>query len=567
MRVDFARVNHKTANNIMFNSNVKHNQFAAFQNDSYKQTNPENPTPVASSALAAPIKAAGNSLRTLAAVGGGIAVSGGILAWIMKLRRGRATTQPIDAGLELLKTQYQKLIKQFPMDMAYYKELAQDIGLAVGEEFRLVSIVGKSQFKNLLGKFSPQDFSVGNNMEGAKNLTYRVSLHNHTLASDGKLAVFDFLEQARKFADKIAAKVNDGKPPFTIAITDHDTVEGAKEALRIIAANPKKYKNLRVVLGAEFSLVHAVADDVNVPLNFEMLGYGLNPYSKKLNKYLTELFNARKNTMQSILDETSAKYPGYALNFEQAARFDNKIAKGLTNGILYDLREYTAFKMGAYEFAKASGTKVAAEDIANKYGADFLRASAFNNVDANYVSNYFRGLAEFKEGVGNVNLDPKFFEYISSLRDSYVRNPQKTIASKIATTSERFFQEATSNEVSDVYSIAHPGLISLSSADDYAKGLQEHCKVKQYDWKQHLFERFLEKLTGDSNGKLIGAELNYQSYGKRYDGFQGYVDHIKSRATSSKFNLMGSGGLDCHGNNLFTKANELSPEVLKELIE
>ena len=83
-----------------------------------------------------------------------------------------------------------------------------------------------------------------------KNRILRINLHNHTKASDGKLSLLEMLEQARKWADAIAIKNNSNeKSAFVWGLTDHDTMDGAKEVVKIISQNPEKYKNLKIVLG------------------------------------------------------------------------------------------------------------------------------------------------------------------------------------------------------------------------------------------------------------------------------------------------------------------------------
>ncbi|GBF23483.1 hypothetical protein tpqmel_0887, partial [Candidatus Gastranaerophilus sp. (ex Termes propinquus)] len=81
--------------------------------------------------------------------------------------------------------------------------MAKGLGLSPGEEYRLVSVVGKAQLASLLQAYDSQDFAAGDNLEGVKNHTYRVNLHNHTQVSDGALSALELLEQARRYADKV----------------------------------------------------------------------------------------------------------------------------------------------------------------------------------------------------------------------------------------------------------------------------------------------------------------------------------------------------------------------------
>ena len=82
----------------------------------------------------------------------------------------------------------------------------------------------------------------------------KIDLHIHSDFSDGNYSISEICERCK----------NEGV--YEIAITDHDTVEGCKEAVRIIASNPEKYKNL-VVRVAGYSalfttLSRSLQDDI-----------------------------------------------------------------------------------------------------------------------------------------------------------------------------------------------------------------------------------------------------------------------------------------------------------------
>ena len=76
------------------------------------------------------------------------------------------------------------------------------------------------------------------NMENVANGIFRVNLHLHTTASDGKFTIPDLFDQLSEYAKTVK------NPPFIVSITDHDNVEGAKEAIRYMAANPEKFKHV-----------------------------------------------------------------------------------------------------------------------------------------------------------------------------------------------------------------------------------------------------------------------------------------------------------------------------------
>ena len=96
----------------------------------------------------------------------------------------------------------------------------------------------------------------------------------------------EFLDMAVKYADK-AKRLRPDLPPFTIALTDHNNIDGVKEILYMISKNPEKYKNLKFVVGCEFMFM-----DENSGfkfLAFEAVGLGFNPFEPELNKKLCSL--------------------------------------------------------------------------------------------------------------------------------------------------------------------------------------------------------------------------------------------------------------------------------------
>lgn len=220
------------------------------------------------------------------------------------------------ASLMIYKNKTSKLSKVFDVEFKNnIQKCLQNEGMNV-QTGSLDSIVGPEEFNQLIKKFEPSHFRAGMQTaqsdipiekfyENAINGDFRVSLHTHSNFSDGKATPEEFLECARKYADKVAKlNKNDELPPFTIALTDHDCVEGTKEIIRLIAENPEKYKNLKFVAGCEFSVK-------NGSKYHDITGLALNPFDEDLNKMLNNLKEARQKTIQDFLDlkqkESSSK--------------------------------------------------------------------------------------------------------------------------------------------------------------------------------------------------------------------------------------------------------------------
>ncbi|CAN2041586.1 3',5'-nucleoside bisphosphate phosphatase [Candidatus Magnetomoraceae bacterium gMMP-15] len=110
-----------------------------------------------------------------------------------------------------------------------------------------------------------------------------IDLHIHSTASDGSLTPREILALACKL--KLRA----------IAITDHDTINGSKEALK--AGIPCK---LEFINGVEIST--QLPDNFSVS-SFHMLGYFIDLDNPKLNKNLNILQEARDNRTPMMLEK------------------------------------------------------------------------------------------------------------------------------------------------------------------------------------------------------------------------------------------------------------------------
>jgi predicted metal-dependent phosphoesterase TrpH len=110
-----------------------------------------------------------------------------------------------------------------------------------------------------------------------------IDLHIHSTASDGSLSVPQLLLMARE--RRLAA----------VAITDHDTLDGSKEALSINFA-----PTVSVLAGLEMSAAPPPAFDANGSLH--ILGYGMDCDHRGLNQTLAYLRQARENRNPQIVD-------------------------------------------------------------------------------------------------------------------------------------------------------------------------------------------------------------------------------------------------------------------------
>lgn len=110
-----------------------------------------------------------------------------------------------------------------------------------------------------------------------------IDLHIHSSASDGTLTPAQILDLAQ--AQHLGA----------IAITDHDTIDGAKEALQVGIPS-----SLHFLTGVELSA--APPPFVRCSGSFHILGYGLRLDDDELNQTLLVLQHARENRNPAIID-------------------------------------------------------------------------------------------------------------------------------------------------------------------------------------------------------------------------------------------------------------------------
>jgi predicted metal-dependent phosphoesterase TrpH len=109
-----------------------------------------------------------------------------------------------------------------------------------------------------------------------------IDLHIHSTASDGSFTPAEIIDHAQKL--NLAA----------IAITDHDSIDGSREALRI--GIPPSFNFLT---GVEISAAHPPFFPGSG--SFHILGYDIRLDNRDLNQALSKLQAARKNRNPSIL--------------------------------------------------------------------------------------------------------------------------------------------------------------------------------------------------------------------------------------------------------------------------
>ena len=243
-----------------------------------------------------------------------------------------------------IKKTFQTRLKMYPTDAKYYRALAKELGLKESETYKLFSVMGAEELKHLLTIATPRDFK---HFSDYHDDAFRFNLHTHTNASDGRISPEDWLDYMSAYADLTAQHIPaDDKPFLTAAITDHDTTKGAVAALKALIRNPEKYKNLRIVLGCEFSTHYKDKTRLKAPLPFELIGYSINPFDKGINKILSALSQERIKALPKIIAGINRKIGTDSLCEKELLFATPLLRKGLSIYLPYGIYKYINYKLG-----------------------------------------------------------------------------------------------------------------------------------------------------------------------------------------------------------------------------
>lgn len=511
----------------------------------------------------------------------------GGLVWLGNVLKGKSSvkapvqeiSQTAQAAGDIIKAGFKTVMENFPDDFAYIKNMAKSLGLKEGDEFKLNSVMGKSQLKKLLDEFTPQDFSIGKDFEGAKKMTFRVNLHNHTNFSDGKMSVEEFLEQARKYADRIAENTPaDNKPPFTIAITDHDTMEGCKEALKILSENPEKFKNLKVVLGSEISVSNCDSKIVSRPLNFELIGYCQNPYDEKLAKLLENIQQTRQENVEKFLEKMKEKFSDFEFNIDEAKNFHSNLRTMRTNGVLYLAGDYARFKVSLSKYVEKinkilpeNAEKLSPENLFKQFCENYYyRMDAYGERN---IPEYFEkhGLRDYliEKGFLTQKNEKQFSEIFKTDLTEDEKFITKTVNESLPDLSDRKNYSLDPSQVFDAttegfYGFAHPAIIDFAS-DNISPLRKDFCEKNQFSPHENLVYEIFNSLKQTGKEMFYASEINYQSYPKNAD--ENWISFMKNSIADNKnLNLKYTGGIDAHKPSIFIKHKYMDEKILKELL-
>ncbi|MDD3594664.1 MAG: hypothetical protein PHX18_08575 [Candidatus Gastranaerophilales bacterium] len=494
-----------------------------------------------------------------------------------------------------VKKVFEEQMANFADDITYRKSLMQEIsaqaGLKVEDYAVLRSIIGKQELtavvKGLDG--NPACYKQGQraqkwvqdseNFDNINNLLYRANLHMHTQASDGAMSVQKLLDDAAAYADKVAASNPSlvSNAPFTIAITDHDTTKGCIDALKIIAAAPEKYKNLRLVLGAELSTYHSNLPNVNENFSTHLLAYCVNPFKGDFASMVEQKQKNTINMARHIIAKMKDKFKDawdfkeIDYNLDEAKTTSWCIKEGL-NTIINPVKDYLQFRKIYHELVKYNeplkeflGKKLATQTLdfpSTASHVTFVHKNLMPNAPVPYWEKYIASIKmellqrlhgkDMKINAENYKgLFKEVDDLFKPLNDS-VKESLQSVENQVYQTgikdSSLIFEfgkilEILKHDNDIIPAIAHP---ALRHKYDYTK---EPTDSLIKETIENLFKFFKEN-AGD---KTLFYEKNYPyfqggagNYVKVEDDLLDFIDKAAKRHS-----LLPSGSLDTHGKNIF----------------
>ncbi len=349
-----------------------------------------------------------------------------------------------------------------------------------------------------------------------KNGTFLADLHSHSNFSDGKISVQELMEQAANYGDTVNS-INGKK--FIFALSDHDGVEGVKEALKLIAENPAKYKNIKFVPASELSFIEHCSEgssrfnkyhsDVQMP---EMLIYNINPFSKNTDEFFSTLYAKRKSQVTNMINKANAENKGYNFSVEEYTQLlDKSKGKYYLLNQHWNVHNYLQLKTRLVDIAREQkkDEKVFFEETIHALKAEKQTPN---------------GLSKYLEAKNIETTTPETYERISNLSKEFFPKSEK---GRAVSDYENNFDDIANFALKEhaYLGFAHPGFTMQNFSE-------EECfkKMRSYIMRSKGTLRFAEKF---HQAYPFGDEIGRDELAKYYK-------------ILDRFNLFNFGGRDNH---------------------
>ncbi len=464
--------------------------------------------------------------------------------------------------------QYKKETAEFPGDLKYREDLAKAIGLPRAEAHILRPIIGQEEFQSLMKQYKRKDFQPGirkyddvcdsHDYRYLNSGEFHANLHIHSTHSDGLISVQKLLRHSNAIAERNAKKFPEHKAPFMIALTDHDCVDGVRELLNLVAKNPEKYKNLRIVLGVEVSIIANTMKFQNKETSIHLHMLAINPYDKKLFDFLERKrhlkYELAQQTNTALNKELAPVLKELKIEFsiKEAAKIHEMILKGLDE-VSRPLKKYTFSKLLFSYYVENFNPvkKILTESGIEAGNLSLERAMRgylhlFRRPEG-FVFNYKEGLSRYLSDEVKAKIG-KIYNFEELVKDT----PQYLLDAiekcrkicEYSHPSMNHMPEAFSGfeDTIDylygveygVFSIAHPGRTLVK---DFDKSIDE------------IFSDMFSLFKKHGKNKAFSCEGCYQSY--QGGTWLKYQESIEKNA--EKYGLVQIGGLDSHGPNVISR--------------
>ena len=448
-------------------------------------------------------------------------------------------------------------------DEKYKKALIQELNLNLDDYHKLDAIVGPNEFETFLRNHqnNPLAYAQTDDFTNVREGNFRANFHIHTTNSDGLMKVEDLLNLAEEYGQSLTDKKGE---KFYFAITDHNTVNGTKEALNLLIENPSKYQHIGLVLGIEASAMFT-SEHTHSCSEVHLLSYAINPFEDEIAQLNQHRLNVFQDGINKALHNANVYYAetintyGIEFNFEDMAKIRSSI-KTCPSNVRYSMKDYLQFRL------------IYADLVENNW--PLKKYLLENGVSLNKLN-----FAEPKDMIINGEKRPYWLNYIDMLKiylekqmvNSKYASHHDKINNLIPEVSDKLkeilenMEHTVLNPESDMYirepkpltfeEVTHAFATSKTAISGIAHGAYyEQNNPQRKLFLQDLYKNFKEQLPTQT---IIGE--------KHYP----YPAHIDTKFTDGLIDLYGyipSGGLDSHKNNFFTPQTSYSKSFLEEIM-
>ena len=405
----------------------------------------------------------------------------------------------------------------------FINELAQDLSKELNQKItpkHLRSVMTKEQLLKELPLLKEENYVAS--VENIKKGIFIADLHSHTNYSDGTITVSDFLAQAVEYGDKLI-KINGKK--FIVALSDHDGVEGVKEALKLIVQDPDKYKNIKFVPAVELSYLQLSSKNSERFKRFgeeegmsEMLVYGINPFSETTKKFFNELYLKRIMQVKKAIEDACFLMPEAEFSFKEYTQFFNPQHKYCFLNQHWKVWNYLHTKQRIAAVAKEQ--KINSEDLYRVIGRDLKCRDRLNP----YFLNEF-----FVKRKIETSSEMYADKIVDLMQGKYF--PKKGQDGKLDFVFENTFED----------------LVQYAQAEDAVMGIPHPGFLMQCFEMKDIFEQ-VNNFVKKSGGRLKLIEKYHQAYpiGRAIE--QSELEQYNKIA--DKIDLIKMGGRDNHSTRL-----------------